>query len=94
MSRYTPETYRKQKGYEAKYKAKLAEQGIKDHHIWVNAQQWEVIKAFTRCVRKIKRLDRIVGFDVSRDYLEYKIILDDSVLNGGVINEQEQTGGE
>lgn len=85
MSRYTPETYRKQKGYEAKYKQKLKEQGIKDHHIWVNAQQWELIKAFAQCVRKIKNLQYVVGIDVSSDYLNYRILLDKNIVNGGVI---------
>ena len=70
------------------YKKRLKEKGIKDRHIWLGDQQWEVVHAFAVCVRKIKNLKYIKGFDVSPDYLNYKIILDENILNGGVVNEQ------
>lgn len=70
------------------YKARLKEKGIKDRHIWLDDQQWEVVHAFAKCVRKIKKLKYIVGFDVSDDFLNYHIVIDETVVNGGVVNDE------
>ena len=70
------------------YKKRLKVKGIKDRHIWLDDQQWEVVYAFAVCVRKIKNLKYIKGLDVSPDYLNYKIILDENILDGGVVNEK------
>lgn len=70
------------------YKKRLKEKGIKDRHIWLDDQQWEVVHAFANCVRKIKNLKYIVGFDVSDDYLNYHIVLDKTIIDGGIIDEE------
>lgn len=69
------------------YKKRLKEKGIRDRHIWLDDQQWEVVHAFAKCVRKIKKLRYITGFDVSEDYLNYHIILDSTITNGGIIKD-------
>lgn len=60
------------------YHDRLKTRGLKDCHIWMTPQQWEVVKAIAQCVRKIKDLDDIVGLDVSPDNKEFKIITDKS----------------
>ncbi|MBQ0113403.1 MAG: hypothetical protein KBT03_09760 [Bacteroidales bacterium] len=82
--------YEPQKRAEKRYKEKLKAKGINQHILWLDAQQWEVIRTFTQCIKKIKNLKYITGFDVSRDYLTYKIILDTNILNGGVLTKEEE----
>ncbi len=60
------------------YHDRLKTKGLKDCHIWLTPQQWEVVKAIAQCIRKIKDLDDIVGLDVSPDNKEFKIITDKS----------------
>ena len=58
------------------YHERLKHKGLKDCHIWLTPQQWEVVKAFAQCVRKVKDLDDVIGIDVSPDNKEFKIITD------------------
>lgn len=78
-----------QKRREKAYKNRLKEKGIRDRHIWLDDQQWEVVHAFAVCVRKIKDLKYVVGLDTSNNYLDYHIVLDPSVVDGGVIKDEQ-----
>ena len=62
---------------QARYHAKKRKKGLKDCHIWLTAQQWEVVRPFAQCVRKIKNIEHVRGLDVSPDYLSYKIIIEE-----------------
>lgn len=62
---------------QARYHAKKRQKGMKDCHIWLTPQQWEVVKPFAQCVRKIKEIENVRGLDVSSDYLTYKIIIEE-----------------
>lgn len=62
---------------QARYKAKMKRNGRKDCHLWLTAQQWEVVRTFAQCVRKIKDLENVRGLDVSPDYLTYKVIIEE-----------------
>lgn len=81
--------YEPQRKADRVYKAKLKAKGITQHILWLDAQQWEVVKTFAKCIKKIKKLKFITGFDVSPDYLTYNIVLDENILNGGVITQEE-----
>lgn len=59
------------------YFGRLKKKGLKDCHIWLTAQQWEVVRPFAQCVRKIKNIENVRGLDVSPDYLSYKIIIEE-----------------
>ena len=58
------------------YFGRLKDKGLKDCHIWLTPQQWEVVKTIAQCVRKIKDIDDVVGVDVSPNNKEFKIITD------------------
>ena len=60
------------------YFGRLKDKGLKDCHIWLTPQQWEVVKTIAQCVRKIKDIDDVVGVDVSPNNKEFKIITDKS----------------
>ena len=58
------------------YFGRLKDKGLKDCHLWMTPQQWEVVKTIAQCVRKIKDIDDVVGVDVSPNNKEFKIITD------------------
>ena len=60
------------------YFGRLKDKGLKDCHLWMTPQQWEVVKTIAQCVRKIKDIDDVVGVDVSPNNKEFKIITDKS----------------
>ena len=63
---------------QARYYEKKKDNGLKDCHLWMTPQQWEVVKTIAQCVRKIKDIDDVVGVDVSPNNKEFKIITDKS----------------
>ena len=62
---------------QARYHSKQKRKGMKDCHIWLTSQQWEVVRTFAQCVRKVKDIENVQGLDVSPDFLEYKIIIEE-----------------
>ena len=63
---------------QARYYEKKKDNGLKDCHIWMTPQQWEVVKTIAQCVRKIKDIDDVIGIDISPNNKEFKIITDKS----------------
>lgn len=61
---------------QARYYEKKKDNGLKDCHIWMTPQQWEVVRTIAQCIRKIKDIDDVVGVDISPDNKEFKIITD------------------
>ena len=62
---------------QARYHANKRKKGLKDCHIWLTPQQWEVVRTFAQCIRKIKKIENVRGLDVSKDYLSYKVIIEE-----------------
>lgn len=69
------EEFTKKDNKYTRYQARLKQKGKHDYHIWMTPQEWQIVLNLANCVRKIKNIQNVVGLDVSKDFLEYKIIM-------------------
>ena len=69
------EEFTKKETKHTRYFDRLKKKGKHDYHIWMTPQEWQIVHNIAICVRQIKDINNVVGVDVSKDFLEYKIIM-------------------